>query len=164
MYLNNLYSRLVLYWTYPHYCRDIDILERAQRRATKLIPTIFTLSYESRLNHLQLHSLYCRQQRSDLIKAYKIIDNYYHIKPDSIFTKLLGSTTRGHTLKFFKPRVNTTIRQHFFNIRVINHWNNLPQDIASAKSISSFKSKLEINWIWAQSKANGLSIVILFVN
>ena len=127
----------------PHYCRDIDILKRVQRKATKLIPKISTLSYESRLNHLRLHSLYCRRQRSNLIEAYKIINNYYHIKPDNIFTKLLSSTTRGHTLKFFKPRINTTRRQHFFNIRVINHWNNLPQDIVSAKSISSFKTKLD---------------------
>ena len=130
----------------PHYCRDIDILERVQRRATKLNPAISTLSYESRLNHLQLHSLYCTQQRSDLIEAYKIINNYYHIILDNIFTKLLGSTTRGHTSMLFKPRVNTTIRQHFFNIRVIYHWNNLPQDIASAKSISSFKFKLDNYW------------------
>ena len=87
----------------PHYCRDIDILERVQRRATKLIPAISTPSYKSRLNHLQLHSLYCRRQRSDLIEAYKIINNYYHIIPDNIFTKLLGRTTRGHTSRFFKP-------------------------------------------------------------
>ena len=46
----------------PHYCRDIDILERVQKRDT-----------------IQLHSLHCRQQRSNLIEAYKIINNYYHI-------------------------------------------------------------------------------------
>ena len=96
----------------PRYCKDIDILERVQRRATKLIPSInyistFSYVYEARLDHLQLHSLYCRRQRSDLIEAYKItiINNLYHINPDKIFTKLSGSSTRGHTLRLFKPRV-----------------------------------------------------------
>ena len=117
-----------------------------QRRATKLIPSISTFSYETRLNHLQLHSLYCRRQRSNLIEAYKIINNLCHITPDKIFTKLSESSTRGHTLKLFKPRAKTAIRQHFFNVTVINHWNNLPQDITSAKSISSFKSKLDNHW------------------
>ena len=54
----------------PGYCKDIDILERVQRRATKLIPSISTFSYETRLNHLQLHSLYCRRQRSNLRLRY----------------------------------------------------------------------------------------------
>ena len=130
----------------PSYCKDIDILKRVQRRATKLIPSISTFSYETRLNHLHLHSLYCRRQRSDLIEAYKIINNLYQLNPDKIFTKLSRSSTRGHTLKLFKPRIITALRQHFFNIRVINHWNNLPQDVVTAKSISTFKSKLDHHW------------------
>ena len=45
----------------PHYCKDIDTLERVQRRTTKVVPTVSTFCYESRLNQLQLHSLYCRR-------------------------------------------------------------------------------------------------------
>ena len=130
----------------PRYCKDIDTLEKVQRRATKLVPSISTLSYESRLNQLQLHSLYCRRQRSDLIEVYKIMNNQYLTNPDNIFTRAPGSTTRGHTLKLFKPRVNTTVRQHFFNSRVITYWNNLPQDVISAKSTSAFKFKLDNYW------------------
>ena len=47
------------------------------RRATKLVPSVSILSYETRLNQLQLHSLYCRQQRSNLIEACKIMNNQY---------------------------------------------------------------------------------------
>ena len=122
----------------PCYCKDIDILKRVQRRATKLISSISTFSYETRLNHLHLHSLYCRRQRSDLIEVYKIINNLYQLNPDKIFTKLSGSSTRG------------ALRQHFFNIRVINHGNNLPQDVVTAKSISTFKSKLDHHWYTAR--------------
>ena len=55
----------------PRYYKDIDTMEKVQRRATKLVPSISKLNYESRLHQLQLHSLYCRWQRSDLIENTK---------------------------------------------------------------------------------------------
>ena len=130
----------------PHLARDIDILEKVQRRATKIVPSISTLSYESRLAQLNIHSLYCRRQRSDLIEVYKILNGHYPIDSHSIFTMAPGSITRGHSMKLFKPRVNSSVRQHFFNSRVINHRNNLPQDVISARSISTFKLKLDNFW------------------
>ena len=45
----------------PHFAKDIDVLEKVQRRATKLIPSISTQPYETRLAKLNLHSLYCRR-------------------------------------------------------------------------------------------------------
>ena len=63
------------------------------------------------------------------------MNNQYLTNPDNIFTRAPKSTTRGHTSKLFKLRVNTTVRQHFFN-----YWNNLPQD---AVSTSAFKFKLD---------------------
>ena len=53
----------------PHYCKDTHTLEKVQKRATKLVTSVSTLSYESRLSQLQLHSLYCRRQRSNLVKS-----------------------------------------------------------------------------------------------
>merc|ERR1712074_318314 len=45
----------------PHYVKDITVLERVQRRATKLIPAIRTLRYSTRLQRLRLHSLELRR-------------------------------------------------------------------------------------------------------
>ena len=36
----------------PRYYKDIDTMEKVQRRATKLVPPISKLHYESRLNQL----------------------------------------------------------------------------------------------------------------
>ena len=41
----------------PQYRRDTDLLERIQRRATKMIPGMEQLSYEDRLRELGLCSL-----------------------------------------------------------------------------------------------------------
>ena len=39
-----------------------------------------------------------------------------------------------------------TIRSHFFTNRVINVWNGLPDNIVQAKTMNSFKSRLDLHW------------------
>jgi len=54
----------------PYLCRDIDCMEKVQRRATKMVKGFYKLPYETRL---KLTSLEKRRQRGDLIEAYKIL-------------------------------------------------------------------------------------------
>jgi len=35
---------------------------------------------------------------------------------------------------------------NFFSQRVVDYWNNLPQDIIDADSVNSFKSRLDKFW------------------
>ena len=90
--------------TCPYLAKDIDLLEKVQRRATRLLPNISKLPYETRLERLGLYSLYCRRQRGDLIEAYKILNGYYDIDPTSLFTLSNTNTTRGHHHNLFKYR------------------------------------------------------------
>ena len=48
----------------------------------------------------------------------------------------------GHTLKAAKPRARLDIRLHSFSHKVINCWNNLPDEIVECLSINNFKFKL----------------------
>ena len=78
--------------------KDIDKLERVQRRATGLLPHIRQLHYEDRLQILNLPSLDYRRVRGDMIEAYKFCHDLY--TDDCGILKMANSNiTRGHNLK-----------------------------------------------------------------
>ena len=65
----------------PSLAKDIDALEKVQKRATKMVRGLGNLPYEQRLKSLDLYTLFCRCQRGDLIEVYKILNGYYDIDP-----------------------------------------------------------------------------------
>ena len=80
----------------PYLAKAIDLLEKTQHYATKLVSDILSCPYTDRLKYLGLYSLFCRRQRGDLIEAFKIINNL----SDSVlsFPILNNARTRGHTI------------------------------------------------------------------
>ena len=132
---------------HPHFTGDEDKIERVQRRATKLIPEISHLSYEDRLKFQDLHSLYYRRRRGDMIQVYRIMHGLDKVSPDHFFIQTSNSVTRGHSMKLFHQTCRLNIRHKFFSLRIINDWNSLPEDVVTSANIDCFKRKLDKFWI-----------------
>ena len=62
----------VQFWA-PQYKRDMDILERLQRRATEGIKGQEHATYEERLRELGVFNLEKRRLKRDLINVYKCL-------------------------------------------------------------------------------------------
>ena len=72
LYLYTHLEYCVQAWS-PYYKKDINKLERVQRRVTKMIPSLREKSYEERLKELNLFPLTQRRLRGDLIQVFKIM-------------------------------------------------------------------------------------------
>ena len=118
------------------YRKDIDKLERIQRRATKIIPELRDLSYESRLLECHLTTLETRRLR-DQIEVFKIVNGYEDVDRNMFF-KLEGGRTRGHKAALVKEQCRLDMRKYSFSQRVINEWNKLPNDCVNARSVNMF--------------------------
>ena len=66
----------------------IDMLEKIQRRATKLIPGLRDISYGERLKECGLTTLETRRLRGDQIEVFKILNGYENIDSNIFFSKL----------------------------------------------------------------------------
>ena len=109
-----------------------------QRRATKLIPSLKSLPYETRLRTLNLPSLKYRQIRNDLIQTYKILNNLDNLKQEDFLT-LSISNTRNANLKLYKEYAKTVTRSNFLPLRINNTWNSLSYETRSSENILQFK-------------------------
>ena len=132
----------VQFWS-PYYRKDIEKLERVQRRATKLIPRLRNKPYEERLKELNLFSLEKRRLRGDLIEVFKMIRGFANVTISDYVTVDQERVTRSNGFKIIGKTFRSEESKNFFFNRVVNVWNSLPTQVVNSDTIESFKHRLD---------------------
>jgi ribonucleases P/MRP protein subunit RPP40 len=128
----------------PHLAKDIQLLERVQRKSTKLVRGFHKLSYKDCLRRLGLTTLEERRNRGDLIEVYKLLHRKENNGYEQFFKLAKVETSRhdlkGHSMKLFHNRTRLDTRKFYFSQRVVSPWNNLPQHVVDASPVNCFKN------------------------
>ena len=85
-----------------HFKRDVDNMERVQRRATRMIRRQQGRPYEERLWDLNLFSLHKRRLRGDLVAIYKLTKGHQQGMGETPFPKALPGVTRNNSHKLLE--------------------------------------------------------------
>ena len=85
----------------PHLKKDIEKIEKVQRRATRMMMGGEVLDYESRLKRVGLTTLETRRLRADMLEVYKIMNGMEGIIEAKFFERDKGGR-RGHRFKLYK--------------------------------------------------------------
>ncbi|GAB0190791.1 triadin [Grus japonensis] len=123
----------------PQHKKDMELLERVQRRATKMIRGLEHFSYEDKLRQLGLFSL----EKRRLWGAFQYLKGAYKKAREGLFTRAYSDRTRTNGFRLKEGRFRLDIGKKFFTMRVVRHWNRLPREAVDDPSLEVFKARLD---------------------
>ncbi len=107
-----------------------------------MAPSLSDLTYEERLQRLNLISMKDRRERGDLIEVYRVMNDLEKLDRDDL---VIGEerSLRGNGRRLRKATCSRDIKKNSFPQRCVEIWNGLGNEVGQAKTISAFTTRLD---------------------
>ena len=150
----------------PWFERDIECLEKVQKRLIRSLSNVRGTTYEQKLEDAGLTTLKERRSRGDMIKAFKTLRGFNHVDKTSWFqiadidssrpstrtnTNIEGGREKERPCVLLRERARTDLRNNSFRFRVGRNWNELPDHVRLAKTTNAFKNSYDS---WCRTNNN----------
>ena len=125
----------------PHTKKNIDKLERVQRRAARFVRSNYSRnqSVTSLMRDMNWTPLRERRARAKVTTVYKATHHMVDIPFD---LPLTHSNTRS-SQNFYLPYARTDVYKHSYYQNAIRQWNSLPTHIRESPSLSDFERAIK---------------------
>ncbi len=130
--------------TSPYLRRNIALMERIQRLATRMVKGMRELPYEERLRRLNIFSLERHRLRKDPIWAYNIFQGRLDLPQAEFFEAPAERDLLGHDFKLRHRSFRLLRRKAAFSVRLSISWNKLPMEMVNAPTLNTFKRLLDL--------------------
>ena len=135
--------------------KDIECLEKVQRRMIRMLSNVRGTSYEEKLKDAGLTTLKDRRDRGDVIEAFKTMRGFNNVDkyawfdipdPDQIrhstrSTSTINSEGDGADRTIIlRERARTELRNQSYRFRTSRAWSLLPDEVRNTKSVNAFKN------------------------
>jgi ribonucleases P/MRP protein subunit RPP40 len=126
----------------PFLKNDVTAVERVQRRFTKRLAGMSSLTYSERLTALNATTLENERRMADMVLLHRCLHGQCDYKLSDIGIALSANNERSGKVRFEQSRHVLRISSNLFSHRAVREWNSLPCDITSRPSLYSVKPKL----------------------
>ena len=128
----------------PYTARNIQQLEAVQRRAARFVTGDYktTSSTSQMITNLGWSSLQQRRIEARLVMMYRITHDLVDIPAAQYLHPATVMHIRGPSQRYMLPFCRTDVYRHSFFPAGIRLWNQLPEHVATAQTLESFKAGL----------------------
>ena len=138
--------------------KDIECLEKVQKRLIRMLSNVRGSTYEERLKDSGLTTLRDRRERGDLIEAFKTLKGINNVEKSAWFeipapaqscnntrsTSSIGNNgDEVNRISIQRQRARTELRNKSYRFRAARAWNLLPDNVRNATSTNSFKNRYD---------------------
>ena len=147
IYVRPILEYSVQAWN-PWLQKDINALEKVQRRAVRMTSGLQAKTYEEKLVECGMTTLEERRVRGDMIQTWKVLNRYDNVDEKLWFERVdtereISTRLSSCTLNLKTRNCNLDTRKYSFSQRVVAKWNSLPESVKESATLNMFKNNLD---------------------